>query len=106
VVVDAALDNLDDTPVATIGLPVLLFLATIVPALAVTIRRLHDIGLSGWFYLVVFIPSVGSLIILVMTLMPSQKHENRWGPAPEGDRSLTIRLAARRRLRLRPSPAR
>ncbi|MDO8933008.1 MAG: DUF805 domain-containing protein, partial [Rhodocyclaceae bacterium] len=48
--------------------------------------RLHDIGLSGWFYLLVFVPSVGSLIIFVMTLIPSQKHDNKWGPVPHGIR--------------------
>ena len=41
-------------------------------------------GLSGWFYLLVFIPTVGALIVLVFTLIPSQARENRWGPVPAG----------------------
>lgn len=80
---DALLDRLDE-PVAVFALPALFLLATLIPGLAVTVRRMHDIGLSGWFSLVFLLPYVGSLILLVMTLMPSQKHENRWGPAPEG----------------------
>jgi uncharacterized membrane protein YhaH (DUF805 family) len=50
----------------------------------VTVRRIHDLGLSGWFYLLVFVPYVGSLIIFVFTVMPTQKNENKWGPVPAG----------------------
>lgn len=60
--------------------------ALIIPSLAVTVRRIHDIGLSGWFILVNFIPSVGSLIILVFTLIPSQRNPNKWGAIPAGVR--------------------
>ncbi len=59
-------------------------LAGIVPWMAVSIRRQHDIGLSGWFFLVILIPSFGSLILLVFSLIPSQKHTNAWGPVPTG----------------------
>ena len=41
-------------------MPVLL--ATFLPGLALVVRRQHDIGLSGWFYLLVLIPYVGGLI--------------------------------------------
>ena len=43
----------------------------------------HDIGLSGWYSLFVLIPSLGSLILLAFSLIPSQKRDNRWGPVPE-----------------------
>lgn len=68
----------------TWALPVLWLLATILPGIAVTVRRQHDIGISGWFYLLVLVPSVGGLIILVFTLISSQKHDNKWGPVPDG----------------------
>lgn len=61
-------------------------LLLLIPSLAVTVRRQHDIGLSGWFLLLWLIPTVGALIVLVFTLIPSQKHENRWGPVPDGIR--------------------
>ena len=64
----------------------LFFLATFIPSLAITVRRIHDIGLSGWFYLLILIPYIGGLIILVFTLVPSQKNDNKWGPVPEGIR--------------------
>jgi uncharacterized membrane protein YhaH (DUF805 family) len=46
-------------------------LATIVPTLALTWRRLHDVNLSGGFWFLGFIPSVGGLIVLVLTVLPS-----------------------------------
>jgi len=73
-------------PIITIVASVIFVLAGFIPALAVTVRRIHDIGLSGWFYLLVFIPYIGGLIVFVFTLIPSQAHENKWGPVPEGIR--------------------
>lgn len=85
--IDGALGNLaagQEQPVAAAALSVLLVLAGIVPCIAVTVRRIHDLGLSGWFYLLILLPYVGGLIILVFSLLPSQKHENKWGPVPAG----------------------
>jgi uncharacterized membrane protein YhaH (DUF805 family)/cold shock CspA family protein len=59
-------------------------LALLLPSLSVLVRRVHDIGLSGWFILLALVPMIGSLIILVFTLVGSQKHENKWGPVPTG----------------------
>lgn len=87
--IDAAMGNLDsgmEEPVAGFALPGLFVLATLLPGLAITIRRIHDLGLSGWFYLLILLPYVGGLIIFVFTLIPSQKHENKWGPVPAGVR--------------------
>lgn len=61
--------------IATGAVWVFLFLLT----LNVSIRRLHDQGLNGWFYLLFLIPSVGWLIQLVMMLQPSQLGANNWG---------------------------
>ncbi|MCJ7826756.1 MAG: DUF805 domain-containing protein [Demequinaceae bacterium] len=58
----------------------------LVPMLAVTVRRLHDIGLSGWMYLVVFVPfGLGSAAMLVMCVIDGQAKENRWGVDPKAD---------------------
>ncbi len=73
-------------PWLTIATGVVLGLVLIVPSIAVTVRRIHDIGLSGWFWLLTFVPSVGSLIILVFMLIRSQRHPNKWGPVPAGVR--------------------
>lgn len=85
--IDGAFGNLEaglEEPIAALALPGLLVLAGIVPCIAVTVRRIHDLGLSGWFYLLILLPYVGGLIILVFSLMPSQKLENKWGPVPAG----------------------
>jgi uncharacterized membrane protein YhaH (DUF805 family)/cold shock CspA family protein len=80
------LDVSDELPVITISAIGLLILATLIPSIAITVRRQHDIGISGWFYLLIFVPYVGNMIIFVFTLIPSQRHENKWGPIPFGVR--------------------
>lgn len=67
----------------TVGLTAL---ALLIPSIAVTVRRQHDIGLSGWLLLLWLIPSIGALIVFVFTLVPTQKHDNKWGPVPDGIR--------------------
>ena len=59
-------------------------LAILIPSLAVCIRRLHDIGKSGWWYLICFIPLVGTIILLIWFCTDSQPGDNQWGPNPKG----------------------
>jgi uncharacterized membrane protein YhaH (DUF805 family) len=71
------------------GTPVLTYLlyvyaaAVLVPALAVSVRRLHDTGKSGWFVLISLVPFVGSIILLVFMLGDSQPFDNEYGPSPK-----------------------
>ena len=58
-------------------------LATIVPALAVLVRRLHDTGKSGWWALMILIPFAGAIVLLVFTVMDSDAQENSYGPSPK-----------------------
>jgi len=53
------------------------------PGIALASRRLHDVGLSGWLYLISFVPYVGGLFMLVVACIPSQPHPNRYGLAPK-----------------------
>ena len=62
--------------------------ATIVPALAVLIRRLHDTGKPGWWALVGVIPLVGAIVLLVFTVTDSSPGENRYGTSPKARSSL------------------
>ncbi|MEI8611024.1 DUF805 domain-containing protein [Enterovibrio norvegicus] len=63
----------------------LLWLAlTLLPAIAVTVRRLHDINKSGWWWLIIVIPVLGQLIFLVFTLLRGTKGTNRYGCDPKG----------------------
>lgn len=62
---------------------VLVALATFVPSIAVTVRRLHDTGRSGLWWFITFIPFVGVLILLVFTVLDSGPN-NQYGPNPKG----------------------
>lgn len=58
-------------------------LATFIPSIAVAIRRLHDVGKSGWMLLVVFIPLLGGIWLLVLYCTDSQPGDNEYGPNPK-----------------------
>ncbi|MEO0008252.1 MAG: hypothetical protein RJA20_2448, partial [Bacteroidota bacterium] len=47
-------------------------LGMVVPGLAVAVRRLHDVGKSGWMYLIAFIPLVGAIWLLVLFVTDSE----------------------------------
>jgi len=57
-------------------------LAMLLPSLAVSIRRLHDIGRTGWWYLFVFLPVIGWILLLVFFCTKTDENPNKWGPAP------------------------
>jgi uncharacterized membrane protein YhaH (DUF805 family) len=55
------------------------YLATIIPFISVTTRRLHDIGLSAWWLLAIFIPLAGGIFMTVCALIPGNADSNRFG---------------------------
>ncbi len=59
----------------------LVALAFVLPAFGITVRRLHDIGKSGWAVLVNLIPFVGGIIFLIWMIKEGDKVENVYGPA-------------------------
>lgn len=69
--------------IGALALVGLLWLATIVPLVAVTVRRLHDCGQSGWLYLLALVPG-GGLVILIFALLPGTPQDNPYGPVPAG----------------------
>lgn len=58
-------------------------LVMLIPALAVSVRRLHDIDRSGWWALIPIIPLVGFIVWLVFMAKDSNEYENRFGPSPK-----------------------
>jgi uncharacterized membrane protein YhaH (DUF805 family) len=64
-------------------LTTLLVLATIVPSIAVGIRRLHDTDRSGWWLLICLIPLIGSLILLFFFVSDGTRGPNQYGPDPK-----------------------
>ena len=58
------------------------YLGALLLPLSLRTRRLHDIGLSGWWQLILLVPSLGRLVMLIFMLIPSEKRDNRFGVQP------------------------
>ena len=58
-------------------------LAVLVPSIAVTIRRLHDTGRTGWWFLIAFVPIIGAIVLLVFMVFDSTLGDNQYGPNPQ-----------------------
>jgi uncharacterized membrane protein YhaH (DUF805 family) len=71
------------------GINTLYVLAVFVPSLAVTVRRLHDTGRSGWWLLIALIPLVGAIVLIVFLAQESQPGDNQHGPNPYGQKTQT-----------------
>lgn len=85
-IVTLVLDYQMDTINIELGLGALSGLYTLIvflPGLAVSVRRLHDTGHSGWLYLLIIIPILGSLFLLYFFVCDSAPEENRYGKSPK-----------------------
>ena len=72
------------------GLPVLqtlYALAVLIPTIAVGIRRLHDQDKSGWLFLLIFIPILGSLALLILFCLDGTSGDNKYGQDPKTEAS-------------------
>ena len=58
-------------------------LATFIPGIAVGVRRLHDVGKSGWWYLIAFIPLIGGLYLLYLFIQDGTPGSNEYGVNPK-----------------------
>lgn len=58
-------------------------LVMFLPTIAVSVRRLHDIGRSGYVLLVTLIPGIGGILMLIYTLQQGEPGSNRYGPDPK-----------------------
>ncbi len=69
--------------ILTGGLLGMLFsLALLIPSIAIATRRLHDIGKSGWWQLIVLIPIIGFIVLIVWLATPGVKEANQYGESP------------------------
>jgi uncharacterized membrane protein YhaH (DUF805 family) len=87
-VVLAVVDSVTGTFSEAIGLGLLsglYSLAVLIPYLAVTARRLHDTGRSGWWMLIAFIPIIGVIVLVVFLVLDSTPGHNEYGPNPKGE---------------------
>ena len=55
-----------------------------IPLLAAAVRRLHDTGRSGWWYLIGLVPLVGFIILIVFLATAGQPGSNQYGAPPGG----------------------
>ena len=62
---------------------IIYFIITLIPSFALTVRRLHDIGNSGWMVFINLIPLIGGIILFIFALQDSQPGENKYGKNPK-----------------------
>jgi len=58
-------------------------LAIIIPSIAVSVRRLHDIDRTGWWVLISLVPVIGTIVLLVFAVLEGTSGQNRFGPNPK-----------------------
>jgi len=58
-------------------------LALLLPSLAVFVRRLHDVGKSGWWFFIGLIPLIGAIWLLILLCTDSDASQNSYGPSPK-----------------------
>ena len=80
--VSGVLAGLLDAP-GFMFLYIIYVLAVFIPSLAVAVRRLHDVGKSGWFYLISLIPLIGGIWLFVLFVTEGDKGANQYGPDPK-----------------------
>ena len=74
-------------------LTALWFFYQTIPSIAVTVRRLHDRDLSGWLYLISFVPYIGWLVLFVFLLLDSLPETNAHGISPKYGQGLEAEYA-------------
>ncbi len=78
---DGVLIATSDTVIGFLGL--LYSLAVLLPGIAVSVRRLHDVGKSGWMLLVGLIPIIGTIWLIVLFATEGDRGANAYGPDPK-----------------------
>ncbi len=64
-------------------LTMIYFLGILIPSLAVSVRRLHDTGRTGWWVFVAIIPILGPLLLLYFYVLDGEPGANAYGPDPK-----------------------
>lgn len=54
-----------------------------IPGLSLSVRRLHDVGKSGWMFLIILIPIIGAIWLFVLFVTDSDPGNNQYGPNPK-----------------------
>lgn len=79
------------TPSLGVLLIAVAIIGAIVVGIQISVQRLHDIGWSGWLFLLALVPYLGSIFNLIILLIPGSKGPNRFGPPPpENSRAVKV----------------
>lgn len=78
------LDGTDDGEAGVLS--GLVWLGLLLPNISVTVRRLHDTGKSGWWWLLLQVPLIGWIFCLIFLTQPGERRENAYGPDVEAGR--------------------
>lgn len=70
------------SPTGLLPINTLASLALLIPSLALVVRRLHDIGRSGWWFLLFLVPVIGWIVLIVFYCTASEPRANQWGNPP------------------------
>lgn len=95
-VIAMVLDNILGLASKTTGygpIYMLYALAVFLPSLAVGIRRLHDIGKSGWWTLLCFVPLIGAIVLIVWAATEGDRGDNAYGPDPKAGEGTATAMA-------------
>lgn len=82
----------DDAGIENMGwlfLPIVYIIVMFIPSLALSVRRLHDINMSGWWILITFIP-FGNLALWILAMMDGTVGANNYGNDPKGRGDSTL----------------
>jgi len=74
--------SINDTAGELGPIAILITIIHLIPSLSITVRRLHDIGRSGWWILIGLVPIVGIITLLVFACTGSQTGENKYSAIP------------------------
>lgn len=58
-------------------------LVLLLPGIGVFIRRMHDTGRSGWWWLIAFVPIIGAIMMIIWLVKDSDEGTNKYGPSPK-----------------------
>lgn len=87
------IDNIMGTDMEDLGyglVYILYVLAVLIPGMAVAVRRLHDVGKTGWFILIAFIPLVGGIWLIVLFCTNSEPGVNKYGENPKNEEFMQV----------------
>lgn len=76
--------NILDAAIGVALFSILVGLGLLLPGLAVSVRRLHDTGRTGWWILISLVPLIGFIVLLIFYAQDSDAGDNEYGPSPKG----------------------